>query len=426
MPSVEILNLGDELLLGLRANSHLVYLGEILCRHQLGIRWASVIRDDHADLVAAVSLAWSRADLIITTGGLGPTTDDNTRQAVAQVLGVGLVRSEAAAAALAAFFARLNRVPTANNDRQAWLLDGAELIPNARGTAPGQWFEREGRILIMLPGPPNELIPMFEKEILPRLRARGLAPEVPPFIQIRTAGIGESSLETLLQPAFDRAGPGLSVAYCAHEGMVDVRLSSVSPLISQDCLRCLAKKCRELLGEDFVCYGQATLGEVVLARIRQLGRRLAVAESCTGGLIADAFCSVPGASASFVGSLVCYQNCAKTNAAGVPEVIIEQHGAVSAECAAALAVGAAEKLEADFALSVTGYAGPDGGTEKDPVGTVYVGWHSPCGIWGRRLTLTGSRDTVRQKATYAALDFARRKLTKYAVDDTLACCEPSA
>jgi nicotinamide-nucleotide amidase len=250
-PRYELLTLGDELLLGLTANGHLTWIGGELGRR--GVQLArNITISDEADAIAAqFRESWAKADVIITTGGLGPTCDDRTRDVLAQALGQQLVFDPAIERAITERFAKFNRVPTANNLKQAYKFERSEVLPNANGTAPGLWVEQDGKVLVMLPGPPNELRPMFTEQVIPRLAARGLLADGEAYIQIRTAGVGESALETKFQPLFDRH-PGLGIAFCAHLGQVDCRISSPDGRYSKAALQALADECAVLLGDDFV------------------------------------------------------------------------------------------------------------------------------------------------------------------------------
>ncbi|MCD8481535.1 MAG: nicotinamide-nucleotide amidohydrolase family protein [Verrucomicrobia bacterium] len=291
-------------------------------------------------------------------------------------------------------------------------------MPNAHGTAPGQWLELDGKLLIMLPGPPNELHPMFMNEVLPRLATRGWIESDRPFLQLRTTGIGESQLEADLQSIFEPYAERLQVAYCAHEGIVDLRLApGPGSDLSRDDIAHIGEQCRKRLGPAFAVFGEQCIAALILQQLRALGSSLAVAESCTGGLLASHFTDVAGASKVFMGGVVCYRNEAKEQLLGIPDSLLTQHGAVSPECAVAMASAAAELFEADYALSITGFAGPEGGNE--PAGTVYIGYHTPVGVWSRRIFHPGSRSAVKQRSVNAALDFMRRKLKKYEVHDWL-------
>lgn len=411
----ELLTLGDELLLGLTANGHLTFIGA-----QLGRRGALLQRNititDEADAIAAqFRESWARADVIITTGGLGPTCDDRTREVVAQVLGQRLVFDPAVEKAIEERFSRLGRRMTANNLKQAYVFERGEVLPNAHGTAPGLWAEQDGKVLVMLPGPPNELQPMFVDQVVPRLAARGLLQDREAYVQLRTAGIGESALETRLQPIFDRVGDKLSVAFCAHQGAVDVRLSSPRGALSASELETLAAECAGLLGDDFLCYGHDSLAKICAELLRQQEKKLSVVETATGGLLAHAFTEVCGACKFFAGGVVCCSNDAKMLLLDVPECLLLQHGAVSEEAAVAMATGASETLGADYALAVTGFAGSaETGKNGNPVGTIFVGLFSPAGVWAKKLSYPGPRSTVKVRVVNAALDWLRRELLRAA------------
>lgn len=409
----ELLTLGDELLLGLTANGHLTFVGA-----QLGRRGALLQRNvtitDEADAIAAqFRESWARNDVVITTGGLGPTCDDRTRDAVAEVLGQKLVFDPAIEQAITERFSRLGRKMTANNLKQAYVFERGEVLPNANGTAPGLWVEQDGKVLVMLPGPPNELQPMFIDQVLPRLAARGLVLDRESYVQLRTAGIGESALETKLQPIFDRAGAALSVAFCAHQGAVDCRVSSPTGVLSQAQLESIAGECALLLGDDFLCYGHDSLARVCAEMLRAQEKKIAVVETATGGLLANAFTEVCGACKFFAGGVVCCSNDAKMQLLDVPECLLMQHGAVSDEAAVAMATGAAETLGADYALAVTGF-GPAASTGQggNPVGSIFVALFSPAGVWSKKLSYPGPRSTVKVRAVNAALDWLRRELLR--------------
>ena len=265
----------------------------------------------------------------------------------------------------------------------------------------------------MLPGPPNEMQPMFTDQVMPRLTGLGLLTCGEAYIQLRTAGVGESALETKFQPVFDRY-PGLGIAYCAHLGQVDCRVSSPDGRYSRAQLESLAQECVTLLGDDFIGYGHDSLAKDVADQLRALGRTLAVAESCTGGLLANSFTDICGASKFFQGGVVSYSNDAKMLLLDCPECLLSQHGAVSAECAVAMASGVAEQLGADFGLAVTGFAGPTGGAGENPVGTIYIGLHAPGGDWSKKLTYPGPRCAVKERAVTAAIDWLRREVVKEA------------
>lgn len=408
----ELLTLGDELLLGLTANTHLTFIGS-----QLGMRGALLRRNvtltDEATAIAAeFRAAWARADVVITTGGLGPTCDDRTRDAIADVLGQKLVLNPDVERAIAERFAKFGRKMTANNLKQAYVFERGEVLPNANGTAPGLWVEQDGRILIMLPGPPNELQPIFLDQVVPRLIGRKLLLDREAYVQLRTAGIGELALETKLQPILDRHGEKLSVAYCAHLGAVDCRLSPSNGELSRADVEEIAAECVAALGDDFVCYGHEPLARICAELLRAQEKKVAVVETATGGLLANAFTEVCGACKFFAGGVVCCSNDAKMQLLDVPECLLFQHGAVSDEAAVAMATGAAENLGADYAIAVTGFAGAATGTNGHHVGTVYVALFSPSGVWSKKLNYPGPRATMKARAVNAALDWLRRELLR--------------
>jgi len=407
----ELLTLGDELLLGLTPNAHLTWIGAQLGRRGVQLQRNSTVTDEADAIVALLRESWARADVVITTGGLGPTCDDRTREAVAEVLGQKLVFDPQIEQAIRARFARFQRVPTANNLKQAWRFEHGEVLPNGNGTAPGLWVEQDGKVLIMLPGPPNELQPMFTEQVLPRLAERRLLSDREAYIQIRSIGVGESALETMFECTFSRH-PGLGIAFCAHQGQVDCRISSSDGRYGMDKLRGIASECAALLGDNLLCFGHDSLAQVVADQLKLQGRTLAVAEAGTGGLLANGFAELCGACKFFQGGIVISNNEAKTLLLDCPECLLRQHGAVSAECAVAMASGVAEKLGADYGLAVTGFSGPCGGSGENPVGTIYIGLHTPAGVWAKQLSYPGPRAAVKKRAINDALDWLRREALK--------------
>lgn len=411
-----ILNIGDELLDGMRTNGHLLWLGEQLARRGIRVARASVVRDNAVAITEEVARALAEADLVVTTGGLGPTGDDQTREAVAAALGLTLVHDAAAERALRERFARIGRQVSPADLRQCRLPAGAHAIANPRGTSPGIFVALAERTLVMLPGPGLELRPMFEEEVVPRLRACGRACDGEAYVQVRTFGVGAAPLEQLVRPLLL---PGMTLTFGTHTGVVDARIGPGQSGACCERMLEVARRVRDAVGEDFVCTGHACLASLVVEQLAAAGHTVGLAESCTGGLLANAFTDVPGASRVFAGSAICYTEDAKVSLLGVPSCLIAQHGAVSAECAAAMATAAAEKFGSDYGLSVTGFAGPGGGTEADPVGTVYLGYASPSGVWSRRLAIPGDRLQVKARAVNTALDWMRRKLNRYRVEDIL-------
>ena len=405
LPHIEIINLGDELLLGLRDNSHLTYLTKKLCALGLPVARNLVIRDAPSEIKDCFTEVWERSDIVITTGGLGPTCDDNTREAIAACLGIPLQHNSKVEDSIKKHFEHRGLEMLQNNLCQAQVLEGAEALPNKRGTAPGLWLNHAQKLLIMLPGPSSELHPMVEEEVVPRLRQADWVAQEPAYLSFRVMGQGESQIATTLQKLFDAQGSKLQVAYCAHNGIVDIRLSGLSRVTIEG----IAEDARSLLGQDFIGFGECRLEELILGQLRTLNQHLALAESCTGGLLASKITDITGASDVFVGSAVCYTEVAKVTQLKVPREVIRTQGAVSGECAAAMASGAASHFRTAYALSTTGFLGPTGGKEA-PVGTVFLGCCSPQGVTTLRLSLKGDRITMKERAANAALDWLRRQL----------------
>lgn len=404
-----LITLGEELLLGLTKNGHLTYIGDQLRQHGVTLHSNYTISDEGHDIDEQFRFCWDRTDILITTGGLGPTVDDRTKEAIQTALGEGLVFDESILAAIEKRFQTLGKPMSENNRKQAYRLEHAEVIENPMGTAPGLWLNKDGKILIMLPGPPNELQPMFVSQIIPRLTKLGYLDEKENYLQLRTIGVGESSLETQFQPIFSQY-KDLSVAYCAHQGQVDCRISFPDRKENQPQLLGIAETCRELLDDDFLCLGHASTVEIVSSLLRENKQTLTTAESCTGGLISDTITNLPGSSDFFLGGVVSYSNESKISLLGVPNSLIQEHSAVSEEVARAMASGIADKLGSDYAISVTGYAGPEGGTKEKPAGTVYIGLRSPRGVTSQRYNWKGSRLAIKKRALNAAIDCLRREL----------------
>jgi nicotinamide-nucleotide amidase len=398
------MTIGDELLLGLTANGHLQFIGAELGARGIELRRNVTVTDDADDIARQFRECWERSDVVIATGGLGPTCDDRTREAIAGMLGQKLVFDPQIEKHLLARFALFGRKMTPNNLKQAMRFERGEVLGNANGTAPGLWVEQDGKVLCMLPGPPNELQPMFTEQVLPRLARLKLVLEREAYVQLRTAGVGESLLETRLQPIFDRHEGRLGIAFCAHAGHVDCRLSSPGGEMGVAEVETVAAECAHILGEDFVCYGNDSLAKVCADMLRSQEKLLAVAESATGGLLANAFTGLCGASKFFSGGCVCYSNDSMIQLLDVPECLLLQHSAVSAEAAVAMA--------ADYGLSITGFAGSCGGPNENPVGTIHMALHAPQGVWSRKHSYPGPRATIKRRAVNASLDWLRRELVR--------------
>ena len=406
---VEILTIGNELLLGIRTNTHLTYLGKQLSLLGLNIQHCQVIPDDPKEIQSAIALALTRSTLIIVTGGLGPTEDDMTRESVANALNKELIYNDTVLESIKEYFSKIGRGVSSIHKKQCFQIEGSTIMKNERGTAPGLFVENGESVIALLPGPSHELIPMFQNQLVPLLKDKSFCAQAANYVQIRVCGIGESSVEELILPIVKKK-PSVEVALCVHLGIVDLRLSCPSANLEYEELMKLAHACRELLGDHFVGFGEVSLSGVIFNILRKSDQTLAVAESCTGGLMGNAFTDISGASKVFKGGVICYANEVKVLQLSVPEEIIKQHGAVSSECAIAMASGAAENLSADYGLSITGFAGPDGGNANNPVGTIHIGFYSPFGVWAKSVRYIGGRLDVKARAVNAALDWMRREL----------------
>ncbi len=407
---IEIINTGSELLLGTTVNTHGAWMGTELMKHGLWVQRQTTVPDGPA-IIEALSEAMSRSDVVIVTGGIGPTSDDISREAAAAVLGVELIEDEAALRSLEAFFAQRNRPMAEDNRKQALNPVGADVLPNPHGTAPGVYAPPRmsgDRLcaLFLLPGPPGEMKPMFHAEVIPRLCALADVSGEHHLETLRFTGIGESDFHAQLDAKL-LAIPQLEIGYCARPAEVDLRLIGPRASIEQATLLALdafPEKCFSTKGES--------LEEVVVRQLTALGKKLALAESCTGGRIASRITDVSGASAVFTHGYVTYANEAKRDMLDVPEDLLSTHGAVSEQVAIAMAQGALKNSGADIALSVTGIAGPTGGTEEKPVGTVWIGLATHGTCFAVQKFHTHGREFFKQATSQNALDMIRRELVK--------------
>lgn len=410
--NASILAIGSELLTPQRADTNALFLTRKLLEVGVPVVLRQTVADDLALLTAAFRHALERTDLVIATGGLGPTEDDLTREAAAAALGRGLLRDVAYLEALKERFARYGRVMAPVNEKQADLIEGALLLPNPRGTAPGQSVEQDGKLLVLLPGPPVEMEPMFEAEVLPLVATRAAGAVLKTRV-LRIASMGESEVEQVVAPIYKTfANPRTTIL--SAPGQVELHLvaDARSDAEAEALLESLAAPIRAaLLGRIYSEDGRE-LAEVVAAQLTERKLTIAVAESCTGGLLAARLTDVPGSSAYFERALVTYSNAAKVELLGVSAELIAQRGAVDEEVARAMAEGARLSARASIGVGITGIAGPDGGTPEKPVGLVYVAIAGAAGDRTRRAHFPGGRERVRYQATQAALEMIRRGLLK--------------
>jgi len=392
---IELITTGSELLLGFTVNRHLDYVGRQLAA--LGLRLArhTTVADDRAEMTAVVRDAIARSDFILITGGLGPTSDDFTRDVVAELLGRPLVRDESVVAAIQERFRRRGLTMPDQVMVQALVPTGARVLPNANGTAPGLLLHEAGKTIVLLPGPPRELHPMFAQQVRPLLAGRaGFQCRV-----LRTTGLPESIVEQKVEPVVR----GVEVGYCARPGEVDVRLIGTDVTAAE-------QRVREVLGDFIYGTGEERLEEIVVTMLTRAGRTVATAESCTGGQIAHRLTNVSGSSAVLLAGWVTYSNAAKMRDLGVREETLRAHGAVSEPVAREMADGARQRAGTDYALSATGIAGPTGGTPDKPVGLVYLGLATPTGTQVQRHQVAFDRETFKWYVSQCALDWLRREL----------------
>jgi nicotinamide-nucleotide amidase len=371
----------------------------------------ATVADERALLALALREALSRADVVIATGGLGPTADDLTREAAAAATGRRLVRDETILEALRARFARFGRAMSATNEKQADVVEGARALPNARGTAPGQVLADAGRLLVLLPGPPGEMKPMFDEQVLPVLRAQAGESRVVRRRVLRIAAMPESEVDERAAPVYSRfENPKTTIL--GAPGQVELHLVAHGhgTAEAESRIEELAAALRQALPGRVFAEDGRDLPHVVADLLRERGLTLALAESCTGGLLASRLTEVPGVSAVLERAFVTYANRAKVEELGVDEALLDAHGAVSEEVAAAMAAGAMAAARTDVGVGITGIAGPDGGTDEKPVGLVYVATSGAAGTRVRRNLFPGGRGRVRFQATQVALEMLRRGL----------------
>jgi nicotinamide-nucleotide amidase len=405
---LEVVTIGTELVLGLTPDTNAAELGRALAA-----AGAEVVRHvsvpDRPDAIrAAIAEALARTGFVITTGGLGPTRDDMTKREVAALFGKALELDAAVLRSLEERFRRLGRPMPAVNRTQAEVPAGATVLPNPRGTAPGLWLEEQGRVVVLLPGVPSEMRGLLADEVLPRIQARG-AGRVVRSRTVRTTGVPESALAERVGAIEEEIAP-LTLAYLPSTEGVDLRVTAWA-LREDEAERLLAAAVGQLrarAGEH--CYGEDStdLAAGVLDQLRARKARLAIAESCTGGLLAGRVTAVPGASDVFVGGVVAYDDHVKTHWLAVPAALLQTHGAVSEEVVRAMAEGAQRHFAVDAALAVTGIAGPGGGTPEKPVGTVWLAARLGTEMRALKRMFPGDRGEIRARAAQAALDLLRR------------------
>ena len=404
----EIIAVGSELLTPYRLDTNSLFLtGEL---NQLGIRvlHKAVVGDSPEEMQASFRHALERAELIVSSGGLGPTDDDRTRETVAELLGRKLRRDDAVLRHIQERFRRFGRAMPEINARQAMVPEGATILPNPRGTAPGLWLESNGHIMILLPGVPTELRAMFEAEVKPRLAKRGHDERL--FTRdLRITGLPESEVDQRISPLYALYPDTETTILAAPTGIqLHPRIWTSDPAQAEKLLDEMVQRMALALGEHLYSTRGESLEEVVGRVLAENRATIAVAESCTGGMLAERLTSVPGSSNYFLGGVVCYSNELKTALVGVAPELVEAKGAVSSEVALALADGIRRRTGATLGVGVTGIAGPGGGTPEKPVGLVHIGIADERGPREREFRFPGDRERIRLHASQAALDTVRR------------------
>jgi len=412
--NAEIIAVGSEMLTPHRVDTNSLYLTEQLNLLGVDVIFKSIVGDNLRHLVAAAQHGLFRSDILIFSGGLGPTEDDLTREAVAEALGVTLHRDDELLAKLEKRFADRGWKMTANNTKQADVITGATVLPNPNGTASGQWlsgqFEGRERVVILLPGPPHEMKALFESEVRERLRAK-----VPPahlFTRtLKVAMLGESAVDARVAPIYKRY-PDVDTTILAGAGEIELHFKTraSTPEAAQEKADEVADLVEDELDDAVYSRDGQSLEQIVGYWLQMRNATLAVAESCTGGLLAERITSISGSSRYFVGGAVVYSNNLKTELAGVPADMIERHGAVSREVAAALAEGIRYRCESTLGVGITGVAGPAGGSPEKPVGLVFHALAGDSGTEVVQRNFPGDRKRIRRFASTMALDMVRRKL----------------
>lgn len=409
--NAEIIAVGSEMLTPERVDTNSLHLTRELNNLGVEVVTKCVIGDDRERLTDAVRRAISRSEIVILSGGLGPTEDDLTREAVALALNRKLIFRGEISDGLERRFARMNRKMAEINNRQAFVIEGADVLPNDRGTAPGQWVEESGSAIMLLPGPPHELKAMFECHCLPRLK-RLVPPLAIRTVFLRVTGMSESDLDALIAPVYTKyQNPVTTILAAAGDLQIHLRARCATAAEADVLLAEVAGPIELLLGERIYSRNGDSLDVVVGQMLRRLHATVSVAESCTGGMLGERFTAAPGSSDYFVGGFITYAREMKVQMLGVPPEILQQFGAVSKETAEAMAAGARLRTGSTYALSITGVAGPDAGGESVPVGTVYVGLADAAGVLSIHRQFIGDRTRIRTFTCQMALDMLRRRMT---------------
>ncbi len=412
MLSAEIIAVGSELLTPERTDTNSLWLTGRLNEAGVEVMLKTVVGDDEARLEEVIRDALKRSEIVITTGGLGPTEDDVTRQVSARAVGRELVYHDELETRLRERFRMWGREMPEINKRQAFIIDGADILPNPNGSAVGMMLMADGKLLAVLPGPPKENQPMYDNFVASRVKAMAGGELVKRRV-LRVSGLGESAVDEKIAPIY-KAFPSVQTSILFSKTEIEVHLAAHATTDGEAdaTLAELSKQIAKTLGSAIFATNGETLEEVIGAMLKQSGKTLSVAESCTGGLIGMRLTDVPGSSAYFLEGAVTYSNEAKIRTLSVPEATLAAFGAVSAETAEAMARGMRDRAGTDHAIAVTGVAGPGGGSDEKPVGTVYIAYAGADTTRSVRFNFPGDRYLIRWRASQAALDYLRRRMLK--------------
>lgn len=412
--TAEIISIGDELLIGQTINTNAGWMGEQLALIGVRAKRVLTISDDRAEILNA--LAAATCDVVLITGGLGPTKDDITKYTLCEFFGTRLVRNKEVEARIMAMFVRMGRDPRdilPVNLAQADLPENCTVLPNERGTASGMWFERDGRVYVSMPGVPYEMRAIMRSGVLAGLQGRFKPPTIV-HRTILTTGLGESMLAKRIADWEDSlAAEGIKLAYLPSPGIVKLRLSTYAEADGPAATERVDRKARELsvlIPELIYGEGEDRLQQVVGRLLKERGQTLSLAESCTGGYVSHLITSIPGSSAYFTGGVVSYHNAVKMEELGIPSDMLELNGAVSQPVVEQMASGVRTALRTDWSVAYSGVAGPDGGTPEKPVGTVWIAVAGPDGVRSKLVNFPGTRDLVIERSALAGLNMLRKRL----------------
>lgn len=415
--TAEIISIGDELLIGQTVNTNAGWMGEQLALYGIRAKRVRTIGDDRTEILEALSSAV--CDVVLITGGLGPTKDDITKHTLCTFFNTRLVRHPDIEAHIVDMFIRMGRDPKdilEVNRAQADLPESCTVVPNDRGTASGMWFERDGRVFVSMPGVPYEMKAMMQATVLPKLRERFDPPAIV-HRTVLTTGLGESHLAQRIEAWEDSlAAEDIKLAYLPSPGLVKLRLSTYAgedPVTARAKVDRKAAQLYELIPELIFGEGEELLPQVLGRMLRRRGETLSVAESCTGGYVSHLITSIPGSSAYYIGGVVSYANAVKMEELGIPSDMLELNGAVSKPVVERMAAGVREALKTDWSIALSGVAGPDGGTPEKPVGTVWMAIAGPGGVRSVLGQFPSTRDLVIKRSAYAALNMLRKALLQY-------------